>query len=52
MNNAKYIGKSQYPRASQHDKGWRAQRTFLLLPVAGVVFSLDSPLYRTGLPSI
>src|SRR6266404_2711866 len=39
--------KSEHPRASQHDLGWRARRTTSLLPVAGVVFSLDSPLYRT-----
>src|SRR5258706_7373117 len=42
--------KSEHPRASQHDLGWRARRTTSLLPVAGVVFSLDSPLYRTRLP--
>src|SRR6266446_1561941 len=36
----------------EHDLGWRARRTFLLLPVAGVVFSLDSPLYRTRLPEM
>ena len=34
------------------DLGWRAQRTILLLPVAGDVFSLDSPLYRTRLSYI
>jgi hypothetical protein len=39
--------KSEYPRASQQDLGWRVQRASSLLPVAGVVFSLDSPLYRT-----
>src|SRR5260221_5932658 len=44
--------KSEHPRASQHDLGWRARRTTSLLPVAGVVFSLDSPLYRTRLPDI
>jgi hypothetical protein len=41
--------KSEFPKASQHDMGWRAQRTAPLLPVAGDVFSLDSPLYRTRL---
>jgi hypothetical protein len=44
--------KSEYPKASRHDLGWRAQRTTSLLPVAGDVFSLDSPLYRTHLPHI
>jgi hypothetical protein len=33
--------KSEHPRVSQQDIGWRARRTFLLLPVAGDV---DSPL--------
>jgi hypothetical protein len=40
--------KSEYAGASQHDLGWRAQKTFLVLPAAGVVFSLDSPLRRLG----
>ena len=30
----------------------KAKRTFPLLPVAREVFSLDFPLYRTGLPSM
>src|SRR5260370_6799818 len=41
--------KSEYPRASQHDLGWTAQRTTSLLPVARGLFSLDSPLCRTRL---
>src|SRR5260370_7147903 len=42
--------KSEYPRASQHDLGWRAQRTTSLLPVAGDLFFLYFPLLITRLP--
>jgi len=38
------------PRASQQDMGWRAQRTTLLLPVAGEVFLLTLPFIETRLP--
>jgi hypothetical protein len=45
------LEKEKGPRASQHDMGWNAQRTFLLLPVAGEIFLLTFPfierLYRT-----
>jgi hypothetical protein len=44
--------KSEFPRASQHDLGWRAPRTTPLLPVARRVFSLDSPVHRTRLPEM
>jgi hypothetical protein len=30
--------------------GWKAKRTTSLLPVAGDVFTIDFPLYRTRLP--
>src|SRR6476620_2006564 len=43
------LRKKRTPRASQHYVGWRARQKSLLLPVAGEVFSLDSPLYRTAL---
>ena len=43
--------KSENPRASQHDLGWKAKRTTSRLPVAhgGPVFTIDFPLYRTRL---
>jgi hypothetical protein len=40
--------KTKTPKPSQHDMGWKAQRTFSLLPVAGEIFLLTFPLYRTG----
>src|SRR5260370_563732 len=42
--------KSENPRASQHDLGWKAKRTTSPLPVAGDVFTIDFPLYTTRLP--
>ena len=39
--------KSGNPRASQHDLGWKAKRRTSLLPVAGDVFTIDFPFYRT-----
>src|SRR6516162_9380749 len=41
--------KTKTPKPSQHDMGWKAQRTFSLLPVAGEIFLLTFPLYRTAL---
>ena len=37
------LEKEKGPRASQHDMGWNAQRTFPLLPVAGDIFLLTFP---------
>src|SRR6516162_11721754 len=42
--------KTKTPKPSQHDMGWKAQRTFSLLPVAGEIFLLTLPFYRTALP--
>src|SRR6516162_9690105 len=41
--------KTKTPKPSQHDMGWKAQRTFPLLPVAGEIFLLTFPFYRTAL---
>src|SRR6516164_2839140 len=43
--------KTKTPKPSQHDMGWKAQRTFSLLPVAGEIFLLTLPFYRTALSS-
>jgi hypothetical protein len=42
--------KTKTPKPSQHDMGWKAQRTFSLLLVAGEFFLLTFPFYRTALP--
>jgi hypothetical protein len=34
------LEKEKVPRDSQHAMGWKAQRTFSLLPVAGDIFPL------------
>src|SRR5262245_44702514 len=41
---------TENPRASRHYVGWKAPQIFLLLPVAGEVFPLTFPFYRTALP--
>src|SRR5215470_17223099 len=42
------LEKEKGPRASQHDMGWNAQRTFPLLPVAGEIFLLTFPFIERG----
>ena len=37
------LQRTKIPRASQHDMGWKAPRTFPLLPVAGELFPLTFP---------
>ena len=51
-DNKMNLQKEETPRALQHDMGWRARRTFSLLPVAGETFLLTLPFieraYRKG----
>src|SRR2546422_9507 len=37
------LQRTKIPRASQHEMGWKAPRTFPLLPVAGELFLLTFP---------
>ena len=40
--------KTKTPKPSQQGMGWKAQRTLPLLPVAGEIFLLTFPSYRTA----
>src|SRR5215475_12743821 len=40
--------RTRTPRASQHEMGWKAPRTFPLLPVAGEFFLLTFPFIERG----
>ena len=50
-DNKMNLEKEKALRDSQHAIGWTAQRTFSLLPVAGEIFLLTLPFYRTALSS-
>jgi len=47
-DNEMNLEKEKVPRDSQHDMGWKAQRRFSLLPVAGDLFSLTLPFIERG----
>src|SRR5215472_14026525 len=50
-DNEMNLEKENVPRDSQHDMGWKAQRTFSLLPVAGEIVLLTfSFIERANLP--
>jgi hypothetical protein len=44
------LEKEKIPRNSQHAMGWKAQRTFSLLPVAGEVFLLTFSFIERAKP--
>ena len=47
-DNEMNLEKENVPRDSQHDMGWKAQRTFSLLPVAGEIVLLTFSFIERG----
>src|SRR5215469_2238490 len=50
-DNEMNLEKEKVLRDSQHDMGWKAQRTFSLLPVAGEIFPLTFSFIALATPA-